>query len=122
VVLTQDETQTVLSRLKGTHCSLRVCYTVGVRIMEALRLRVKIWNSRGAKSWCVRQGIKDRVTMLPAMLVEPLKVHLKRVKVLHDQDVQRFWRGLPALCAGSQVSECGEEWLAVCVSLEQPFC
>lgn len=33
------------------------------------------------------KGFKDRVTMLPESLVNPLKAHLQRVKVLHDQDL-----------------------------------
>jgi len=89
VVLTQDETQTVLSRLKGTHWLVAgLLYGSGLRIMEALRLRVKdLEFTRGEILVREGKGFKDRVTMLPAMLIEPLKVHLKRVKVLHDQDV-----------------------------------
>jgi integron integrase len=33
------------------------------------------------------KGHKDRVTMLPASVAEPLKAHLARVKTLHDQDL-----------------------------------
>jgi integron integrase len=33
------------------------------------------------------KGHKDRVTMLPAAVAEPLKAHLARVKTLHDQDL-----------------------------------
>ena len=89
VVLTQDEAQTVLSRLKGTHWLVAgLLYGSGLRIMEALRLRVKdLEFTRGEILVREGKGFKDRVTMLPAMLIEPLKVHLKRVKVLHDQDV-----------------------------------
>ena len=89
LVLTQDEAQTVLSRLKGTHWLVAgLLYGSGLRIMEALRLRVKdLEFTRGEILVREGKGFKDRVTMLPAMLIEPLKVHLKRVKVLHDQDV-----------------------------------
>jgi len=89
VVLTQEEAQTVLSRLKGTHWLVAgLLYGSGLRIMEALRLRVKdLEFTRGEILVREGKGFKDRVTMLPAMLVEPLKAHLKRVKVLHDQDV-----------------------------------
>jgi integrase len=34
------------------------------------------------------KGSKDRVTMLPNVVVEPLSTHLERVKVLHDNDLQ----------------------------------
>ena len=33
------------------------------------------------------KGGHERVTMLPASLVTPLQEHLKRVKLLHDQDL-----------------------------------
>jgi integron integrase len=89
VVLTQEEAQAVLSRLKGTHWLVAgLLYGSGLRIMEALRLRVKdVEFTRGEILVREGKGFKDRVTMLPAMLVDPLKTHLKRVKDLHDQDV-----------------------------------
>ncbi|MDP3584390.1 MAG: integron integrase [Thiobacillus sp.] len=89
VVLTQEETQAVLSRLKGTHWLVAgLLYGSGLRIMEALRLRVKdLEFKRGEILVREGKGFKDRVTMLPAMLVEPLKAHLKQVRALHEQDV-----------------------------------
>jgi len=56
--------------------------------MEALRLRVKdVELSR--KEILIRdgKGAKDRVTMLPTTLLNPLKAHLLKVKALHDQDI-----------------------------------
>lgn len=89
VVLTRDEVQAVLSRLDGTHWLIAsLLYGSGLRIMEGVRLRVKdVELSR--REILVRdgKGFKDRVTMLPESLVNPLKAHLLRVKVLHDQDL-----------------------------------
>ncbi|MBE7459544.1 MAG: integron integrase [Zoogloeaceae bacterium] len=89
VVLTRDEVHAVLSRLTGTHWLIAsLLYGAGLRIMEALRLRVKdVEFSR--KEILVRdgKGFKDRVTMLPAALAAPLAEHLKRVKALHEQDL-----------------------------------
>ncbi len=89
VVLTRDEVHAVLSRLSGTHWLIAsLLYGAGLRIMEALRLRVKdVEFSR--KEILVRdgKGFKDRVTMLPAALAAPLAEHLKRVKALHGQDL-----------------------------------
>lgn len=89
VVLTRDEVHAVLSRLSGTHWLIAsLLYGAGLRIMEALRLRVKdVEFSR--KEILVRdgKGFKDRVTMLPAALAGPLSEHLKRVKALHAQDL-----------------------------------
>ena len=89
VVLTRDEVHAVLSRFAGTHWLIAsLLYGAGLRIMEALRLRVKdVEFSR--KEILVRdgKGFKDRVTMLPAALAAPLTDHLKRVKALHEQDL-----------------------------------
>jgi integron integrase len=89
VVLTQVEVQEILLQLDGTpHLVVSLLYGTGMRILEALRLRVKdVDFSR--KEILIRdgKGFKDRVTMLPMMLIEPLKLHLKRVKALHENDL-----------------------------------
>ncbi len=89
VVLTQAEVQALLSGLSGTHWLVAsLLYGAGMRLMEALRLRVKdVELSR--KEILIRdgKGAKDRVTMLPAALMNPLKAHLLKVKALHDQDI-----------------------------------
>ena len=89
VVLTREEVMAVLTRLEGTHWLVAsLLYGTGLRIMEALRLRVKdVEFSR--KEILVRdgKGFKDRVTMLPVALAAPLAEHLKRVKALHEQDL-----------------------------------
>lgn len=89
VVLTHDEMHAVLSRLSGTHWLIAsLLYGAGLRIMEALRLRVKDADF-ARREILVRdgKGFKDRVTMLPAALAAPLAEHLKRVKALHEQDL-----------------------------------
>jgi len=90
VVLTEQEVEAVLSRLKGTHWLVAgLLYGSGLRIMEALRLRVKdIEFSRGEILVREGKGFKDRVTMLPAVLVDPLKAHLMQVRDLHERDVE----------------------------------
>ena len=89
VVLTQAEVQSVLSRLSGTHWLVAgLLYGAGLRIMEALRLRVKdVEFSRGEILVREGKGFKDRVTMLPAAVAVPLKAHLNQVRELHEQDV-----------------------------------
>ena len=74
---------------------------------------------RGAR----RQGAKDRVTVLPAGLVEPLPAHLARVTALHERDLAGGYGEvyLPAR-SGAQVSERRPRvGLAVCLSGAQPF-
>ena len=89
VVLTRAEVQALLTRLEGTHWLLAsLLYGAGLRLMECLRLRVKDVDF-ARKEILIRdgKGLKDRVTMLPGALVEPLRTHLERVRVLHRQDI-----------------------------------
>lgn len=90
VVLTREEVQAVLTRLEGTYWLMAsLLYGTGLRIMEAARLRVKDVDF-ARREILVRdgKGFKDRVTMLPSTLAEPLKAHLQRVKDLHQQDLE----------------------------------
>jgi integron integrase len=89
VVLTQAEVQAVLSRMDGTMWLIAsLLYGSGLRIMEALRLRVKDVDF-ARREILVREGkgFKDRVTMLPTSLIEPLKCHLLKVQGLHKDDL-----------------------------------
>lgn len=89
VVLTVVEVQTLLSRMTGTHSLIsNLLYGGGLRLMEAVRLRVKDVDF-ARREILVREGkgFKDRVTMLPEAVVTPLKAHLVGVKALHDEDL-----------------------------------
>ena len=89
VVLTQAEVQAVLSRMDGTMWLIAsLLYGSGLRIMETLRLRVKDVDF-AQREILVREGkgFKDRMTMLPLSLVEPLKSHLLKVQALHQDDL-----------------------------------
>lgn len=90
VVLNRDEVQAILTRLEGTHWLISsLLYGSGLRIMECLRLRVKDVDFT-RREILIRdgKGFKDRVTMLPVALVNPLQLHLKKVKALHEADLQ----------------------------------
>jgi integron integrase len=89
VVLTVDEVVAVLRHLRGTHALIgRLLYGTGLRILEALRLRVKDVEF-ARKEILVRdgKGFKDRITMLPHGLMEPLRTHLADVALTHQQDL-----------------------------------
>jgi integrase len=60
----------------------------GLRLRECLKLRVKDVDF-DYRQIIVRDGKggKDRVTMLPTAVIEPLKAHLIRVKALHERDL-----------------------------------
>ncbi|MFQ6115389.1 MAG: integron integrase, partial [bacterium] len=90
VVFTRDEVKAVMRHLSGTQWLMAMLlYGAGLRLMECLRLRVQDIDF-GYKQITVRdaKGHKDRVTMLPEMVIEPLKKHLKKVKALHEKDLR----------------------------------
>jgi len=89
VVLTRAETRQVIDGMSGTYQLMaKLLYGSGLRLMECLRLRVKdIDFERHEIIVRDAKGGHERVTMLPASLVAPLQEHLKRVKLLHDQDL-----------------------------------
>ena len=66
----------------------RLLYGTGMRLMEAVRLRVKDVDFN-ANQIMVRdgKGAKDRVTMLPQSVRPALQEHLARVKLLHEKDL-----------------------------------
>lgn len=91
VVLSQGEVALILSRLDGTHhLVVSLLYGTGMRILEALRLRVKDIDF-ARKEILIRdgKGFKDRVTMLPVLLIKPLQAHLAKVKSLHEADLAK---------------------------------
>jgi len=89
VVFTRDEARRILLNLQGTVWLMAsLLYGSGLRLMECLRLRVKDVDF-GYREIIVRdaKGNIDRVTMLPASVEDPLKLHLERVSMLHQQDL-----------------------------------
>lgn len=91
VVLTQAEVRRVLAdgELEGTHhLIVQLLYGSGLRLLEALRLRIKDVDLAGLQI-VVRsgKGDKDRVTMLPVSVAEVLREHMKRVRALHLEEL-----------------------------------
>ncbi len=90
VVLSRGEVKQVFAHLHGMPKLMAgLLYGSGLRLMECVRLRVKDIDFALAQI-TVRdaKGGKDRVTMLPLNLSEPLRRHLVRVKAQHDQDLE----------------------------------
>ncbi len=88
VVLSREEVARVLSLMAGEHGVLaRLLYGTGMRITEALQLRVKDvdFDHHGI---VIREGkgFKDRVVMLPDSLVAPLKQQLAHSRAVWAQD------------------------------------
>jgi integron integrase len=89
VVLTAPEVRSLLMELDGTmHLVASLLYGTGMRLLEGLRLRVKDVEF-ARRELIVREGKgnKDRLTVLPENLIEPLKLQLARVRRLHQADL-----------------------------------
>ncbi|MFI5395830.1 MAG: integron integrase [Candidatus Binatia bacterium] len=89
VVLTQSEVSALLGVLEGVNwLMVMLLYGAGLRLRECLRLRVKDVDFT-RNEIIVRQGKgdKDRVTMLPGSVKEPLAAHLERVQRVHARDL-----------------------------------
>lgn len=113
VVLTVAEVQAVLSRLSGSHLLIAsLLYGGGMRLMEAVRLRVKdVEFSR--REIIVREGkgFKDRVTMLPEAVISALQAHLLKVKTLHTEDLaQGFGEVYLPFALDKKYPNAGHEW------------
>jgi integron integrase len=89
VVFSRAEVRAVLAHLDGQHWMMAsLLYGAGLRLMECIRLRVKDVDFT-YRQILVRdgKGQKDRVSMLPQAMAEPLRQHLEKVKVLHEEDL-----------------------------------
>lgn len=90
VVLNKDEIESLFLQLNSVYRLIaRLLYGSGLRLIEALRLRVKDIDFK-YKQITVRhgKGAKDRVTMLPSSYSAQLYLHLKKVKIIHQQDCE----------------------------------
>jgi integron integrase len=90
-VLTKGEVRSVLENISGVHgLVIRVLYGSGLRLREGLSLRIK--DIDFAQRQIVARdtkGNESRVTMLPDSLIEPLQEHLRKVKRLHQLDLDQ---------------------------------
>ena len=82
VVLTATEVRAVLAHLEGRYRLMaNLLYGADLRLMECVRLRVKDFDFE-YRQITVRdgKGQKDRLTMLPDVLIEPLQTHLQDLR------------------------------------------
>jgi integron integrase len=92
VVLTVPEVQALLREAASApapiNLIIKLLYGTGMRLMEAVRLRVKdVELTR--KEIIIRDGKggKDRVTMLPDSLLEAIRAQLVLRRAWHEQDM-----------------------------------
>jgi integron integrase len=89
--LTRDEVRAVVARLPGQRrLVVLLMYGAGLRVLEALRLRVKDIDFATNQIFVRRgKGAKDRVTMLPGVIRDELRRHLKHVGEIHEEDLRK---------------------------------
>ncbi len=114
VVLSRDEVRAVLDALHGTpRLMSTLLYGSGLRLLECCRLRVKDLDF-GRRQISVRRGkgAKDRFTMLPTAVHQPLLAHLRDARAQHAADLAAGagWVELPD-ALGGKLPGAGREWI-----------
>lgn len=97
VVLSRQEVRQVLAKLEPTPRLVgTLLYGSGLRLLEALRLRVKDVDFE-RRQLLLREpkGGRDRAVPLPRVAEAPLRRHLARVQQLHQADLARGLAGPP---------------------------
>lgn len=96
VVFSPEEAMAVLGQLQGVRWLMGVLlYGAGLRLEECLRLRVKDLDFE-RRQVTVRdaKGEKDRMTLLPGVMVDALKEHLVRVRERHERALREGCGGV----------------------------
>lgn len=114
VVMSRAEVKAVLAQLSGDKwLAARLMYGAGLRLNECMNLRVQDIDIE-LREILVRngKGAKDRVTMLPATLIGPLKEHLARVRVVHNKDLGDGYGQVPLPGAvGKKYASASRDWV-----------
>ncbi len=89
VVLGRDEVRRLLGQVAGRDLLIaQLLYGAGLRIMEALRLRIKdVDFAQGQLIVRDGKGMKDRVTCLPEVAIAALESQVAWRRQVHEQDV-----------------------------------
>jgi integron integrase len=96
VVFTPEEAMAIIEQLQGVRWLMGLqLYGGGLRLMECLRLRVKDLDFERLQV-TVREGKgdKDRITLLPEAIVEPLRRHLAHVQQEHERALREGYAGV----------------------------
>ncbi len=113
VVLTRQEVRSILALLDGPEWMMgMLLYGAGLRLMECVQLRVKdVDFSRNEIRVRSGKGDKDRVTMLPAAVKEPLQDHLELVRKQYETDLKSGYAGVSLPNAlERKYPNAGKEW------------
>jgi integron integrase len=98
-VFTKEEVQRIFKQMSGVSLLMaQVMYGSGIRVSECVQLRVKDLDMEYLTITVHDgKGEKDRITILPASLVAPLKTHLAKMQAQHNRDLEHGFGqvGLP---------------------------
>ncbi len=113
-VLTKDEAIHIIELLPHAYrLIVKLLYGSGLRVTECLQLRVKDVDM-GQNQIAVRQGkgMKDRVTVLPTVVLPFLQEHLRNVQHIHARDLAEGFGcvELPFALARKYTNAC-REWV-----------
>jgi integron integrase len=93
VVLSRDEVRAIIAELpENRRLVVALLYGAGLRLNECISLRIQdIDLSRYEITVRCGKGAKDRVTMLPATLKQPVERQFSLVKSIHEKDMAEGW-------------------------------
>ena len=109
VVLSREEVRRLLDAVETAYrLPVAFMYGGGLRLMEALRLRMKDVDLE-RRQIAIRdgKGQKDRVTVLPERWRDRISAHLVEVRKIHARDLElgyagtTFWPALERKCPGA---------------------
>ena len=114
MVLNPDEVKGILQQMSGEYLLVaHLLYGTGMRILEALRLRVKDIDF-DRRTIVIREakGNKDRAVMLPVAVIEPLKLQLARANGLCALDRKAQLPDVEMPCAlDRKYPRAGQSWI-----------
>jgi integron integrase len=113
VVLRPEEVRAILDHMQGAPALIaRLLYGAGLRLMEGCRLRVKDVDLQTGEI-VVRdgKGARDRRTLLPVALKDPLARQFAEARLLHARDLREGagWVELPS-ALDRKYPNAGREW------------
>lgn len=113
VIFTREEVKAILDRLDGTRWLLAaLVYGAGLRVAECVQLRIRDLDFE-RKQVTVRDeaGHRDRVSVLPDLIIPRLQEHLEEVKELHRKDLsERFGQVFLPFSVEQEDPDAGKKW------------
>jgi len=112
-VLSVDEINLLFKQVEGFKLfMLKFIYGTGMRVSEFVRLRVKDVDFANEIIFVVDgKGGKDRSVPFPKKLIDKMREHLAKVKVMHNEDLEKGYGEvyLP-MALGRKYTNAGREW------------